>query len=119
MAEIVLTNAAVKIDDSTIEALASVICESIDSHSRIINATLVLSGVAGTDFKVEAQSNGRDPTVIDYTIEAVSGQMFLNITEEVGEIMKNRNEKATILIPPEVAFDPAIDLMSECILVSC
>ena len=62
MAEKVLKNAIVK-TGSDIEVLSPVIGGAVDKHSKIINATLVLSGVTGSNFNAEVRT-GTSPNFL-------------------------------------------------------
>jgi hypothetical protein len=86
---------------TAINIITSNIGKEIDKNSRIINATLILSvnAVKGTGFEVKAQSNNGIFEIIDFVSPSKAGdKVYINITEELGDIIKNSNEKVVIKI---------------------
>ncbi|MCL2062595.1 MAG: hypothetical protein FWH03_08260 [Firmicutes bacterium] len=117
MAKVVLNNAAqFRIDDSTkIDLLSSEIEKKIYKNCRIIDATLILQAatVTGSGFEVKIQSNEQNFEVIDYILPSSGDTVFLNITEELNDIIKNPNDAVVIQFDDGITFNSDIELKVE------
>ncbi len=109
MAEVSIRGAVEKVDGKSIKVSSAEIVKKIDRHSRILNATLTIKNISGNGFEVKAQSNDGGWAVIDYITEAVGGKISVNITEEVGDIIRNDKEKVLLQLDCGINFDPATD----------
>lgn len=93
MTKKIIKNAVSK-NGNTLKALSEKITGEIDGGSRIMNATLVVSNVRGADFEVRLGNESGE--IIDYITAPEDDKISVDITAEIGAMIKNGSEQAAI-----------------------